>query len=293
MRDCYTYNMSDILPIIVVYDMLFWQSITYKSLVKSVGSNNIDIFIYDNTPYNNKLKNDNAFLHEIPRNINLKYVHDPSNSGVSKAYNVGASYAIKRSKKFLLLLDQDTQLPKDFMEKIVNKINLYKKGVFFFPLVYQKDQNILISPCRLFLFRGRTLKRTAIGNMKSLRNISFINTGLCIRLDFFCKIGGFNEKIKLDFSDHEFIFRLAKYVETAYLIDSEIFHSLSCMEPCSIKTKFLRFKYYIDGGRIYSKSVGNSLLFEIFLLARGLYFVYKYKKVSFLTIIFKSYLTSL
>ena len=41
----------------------------------------------------------------------IHYISDPTNPGVSKAYNVGFELARQLNKKWLLLLDQDTVFP--------------------------------------------------------------------------------------------------------------------------------------------------------------------------------------
>ena len=47
----------------------------------------------------------------------INYLHDPENSGVSRAYNVGALHAKKNQRQWILLLDQDTTLPDTFLER--------------------------------------------------------------------------------------------------------------------------------------------------------------------------------
>ncbi len=70
------------LIVIVIYKQALDACDSFQSVVKMrVDMAPLDVFVYDNSPTSQKP--------DSYSNINIKYVHDPENSGVSKAYNAG------------------------------------------------------------------------------------------------------------------------------------------------------------------------------------------------------------
>jgi len=83
---------SDVLGIIVLYNTRVTESKTISSLNEALTISNtyLDVIVYDNSL--NRTADKNNFKYG---RLNIRYVHDPSNAGVSKAYNWGAKYADK------------------------------------------------------------------------------------------------------------------------------------------------------------------------------------------------------
>ena len=75
----------------------------------------MDIVVYDNSPEYNT-----SFIDNEKDNIYfaIHYIADYSNSGVSKAYNITARLGRTLNKKYLLLLDQDTEIALSFCKTI-------------------------------------------------------------------------------------------------------------------------------------------------------------------------------
>ena len=102
-------NSSSVLPIIVLYNPDF--NLLNKLFFSLVGQTS-DVCIIDNTPINIKddvlsLLNDKA--------ISYKYIALLENQGIAKAQNIGIEYAFKHGYKHVLLLDQDSSLPKNMI----------------------------------------------------------------------------------------------------------------------------------------------------------------------------------
>src|SRR5690606_15818190 len=104
-----------------------------KSLLKSDLPTRI--YVYDNSPNIDEEAIANPFVF---------YVHDNKNPGVSKAYNEGAKFAKDNGKNWILLLDQDTQLPEDFLRKIEENIHEYPPCQLYAMRLY--SNTVLLSP---------------------------------------------------------------------------------------------------------------------------------------------------
>ncbi|MGZ3921653.1 MAG: glycosyltransferase, partial [Bacteroidia bacterium] len=212
-----------ILALIVLYKTKLTESKSFLSLSASLANSDVcmDLLVYDNTPSCNE-----GGILEHYDNWKIIYHADSENGGVSKAYNKGAQIAKEMNKKWLLLLDQDTSFPLDTMQKYMQAIDENAHEKLLAPIL-MVNKGTIISPCYFKFMRGFSVKAVEPG-LKSLKIFSVINCGLCIDVDAFNLNGGYNEQIKLDFSDHDFIRRFRKSIGNRLIvIDLEVFHSLS------------------------------------------------------------------
>lgn len=209
-------------------------------------------------------------------NIHIIYISDIHNSGVSHAYNIGWELAQKMQKQWVLLLDQDTSFPIDSIKKYREQIELGR--LLCAPLLVLNN-GFFSSPCNYKWGIGRPTKNIQTG-LLDLHNKSILNSGLLINLDIFQKIGGYNENIPLDFSDHEWFERVRLHYKTIYIMDLICKHNLSVIE--TDVTKVLnRFKYYLKGAKEYQKNKApRGLSFIVFL--RTIKLSFKFKTLNFL-----------
>ncbi len=75
---------------------------------------------------------------------------------------------------------------------------------------------------------------------------------MLVKLEAFHEVGGYNEKVKLDFSDFQFIERFRKVYKTFYVIDIICEQDFSDDE-ISLPTQAKRFRYYCEGARNIEK----------------------------------------
>lgn len=262
-------KMIEVLAILVLYRCKLEESRAFNSLTCSLNKENekMDMLVYDNSPipqYNKK-----TFC---KGNINIIYISDVFNSGVSKAYNTGASYARYKGKKWLLLLDQDTFFPLN----AILKYREQQQSPYMLHVPILKCGKNCVSPCYYLGGYGKALKYYKLG-LNSFKRISLLNSGLFISLILFRKVGGYNENIPLDFSDHYFISCVKKYIREFNVLDIQCEHSLSSSEMNMNKVLF-RFEFYIKGAKEYSKY--NKML-KLFVLARLVKLTIKFKSWQF------------
>jgi GT2 family glycosyltransferase len=216
-------GIDRIMGVVVLYNTLIEESITLKSLSKSLAANHLslDLMVYDNSEYS-KLQTGSTFIFQ---QFNIHYYHDRLNSGLGKAYNLAAKIALEKHKNWIFLLDQDTNFPIESISEYLDALKGSLQYMLFTPLL-KLSNNSILSPCKYYFKRGFALTSIATGK-NSFKNRTLINSGMLINLDSFALCGGYNEAIKLDFSDVDFIERFKKNHSEFYLIN------LTCLQDFS------------------------------------------------------------
>jgi GT2 family glycosyltransferase len=267
--------------IIVVYNQKIDECASFRSIISMKVSNfNLDIFIYDNSTLPQTMVENKSFT--------IKYYHDSKNSGVSKAYNQGAMHAMAKNKSWVLLLDQDTLLPANLLQEYEKVISTNSELMLFVPILKLKN-GIIFSPCRYRFKRGFFVKEINPG-IHNLKSLSPVNSGMLINLNAFNTVGGYNNNVKLDFADFQFIERFKKKYPKFYILDTYCIQDFS-NDNVTYKSQVIRFQFYCEGARNIEK---NSLIdwfsYGTFTLFRALKLCIKYKKIIFLNIYFNSFI---
>jgi len=273
---------NNILLTVVVYNKVF----TDINIVSAILYNetNIDVFIYDNS-------DDEVFISKNKENSSLvHYVHDKSNPGVSTAYNKAFQYAKENNKTAVLLLDQDTYFDHDWLSCYINKYNEYGEGYIYAPIITDADAKKVYSPSYMKSFIGKVSSTHDFNYCEtySLVDKSVINSGLLIPLHIFDRVGSYNERIKLDFSDIYFIEKYKEINKNIILIDLYMKHSLSGDEGANFIAEMKRFPYYCNGAVELSTSLNKSTLLTI--LRRTARLVIKYRSIIPFLLFYKYYI---
>lgn len=263
---------------IVIYN----KKISDLTILKKIPNKNIDIFIYDNS----------KLPQEIPtfENVNIYYEHDANNSGVSRAYNQAYKKAKELNKTLLLVLDQDSSFEFSFIEQYMKMYKEYKNDYIYAPIVCDEKKTKIYSPAFLNNFVGKvqSFEKFVYEERYSLVDKSVINSGLMIPLEMFEKIGGYNEKLRLDFSDIYFIEKYKELNSKIVLVNVYLKHSISGDEGKDFFREHNRFRYYCSA----SKEVGISLDTIVFWspFRRLIRLTLKYKNTKFIKIFYDYYL---
>ena len=250
--------------IIVLYNTLIENSKTLNS-IRTISEfynfPNFSFIIYDNSPK----------FQDIPNTFTLptKYLHDCNNGGLSAAYNYALENCNKNNIKWLLLLDQDTDLTKEFfieLEDSILKTESIESIVCIVPKI--TSNNKLISPVipRIGgIVKPINLKTHGVCN----NEISAINSGTLIKVDFVNSLGGFNNNFKLDMLDYWLFFMINKNNKCTFVLNSILTHNLSVSDYSTIDEK--RYLSIISAEslfyRDYSSKI-NYLTFKVRLIFR-------------------------
>jgi len=256
--------IKDTLVVIVIYNK------PVDDVLRSVlpfSSDRHDIFIYDN-----------SFSHQSINKTNVTYVHDPKNGGVSAAYNAAHRFALTKDKNWMLLLDHDTICTSQYLEELTQSVNQHPNSRIFVPRL--SANRMIISPFRWMAGRGW---RTKVKNGScSLARYRFANSGMLVRCDTFKAIGGYPEKIKLDFADIAFGERLLKVTDHFIVVDAELKHDFADHVTQQPGIALQRFKQFCSDAHVVHEELGNSVLLRLHTLLRACRLSLQHKDLSFL-----------
>ncbi len=265
-------ELKDLLIVIVLYKKKLNNSLTYQGLIKNINNKQkLQLFIYDNSPQSQKINNCN-------NNFLIEYIHDPQNPGVTKAYNQGFAFAKLKKIKWVLLFDQDTNISKNYISNLIDNISKNPEISIISPILKYGEK--IVSPFKIKLQRGKGIKHISPGK-HLFNNYSIINSALCIKSDLFFKTKGYNENIKLDFSDISFIRRVSKYEKYFLLIHDTIEHELSAFSN-NMENSLARFERYCLDARNYAEEFNIKKLISAIILLRGVKLSFRYLNIRFL-----------
>jgi len=128
------------------------------------------------------------------------YLGFGDNRGLAVAYNRGIAWIMAHTNAtHVVLLDDDTAIPDNFLEETAKSVKANPKAKIFLPRVY--DEVGLLSPCAIDGFRVR---RIADVSELTTDNITAINSGMTLSLSLF-KEYTYDEGYFLDYIDHAFM----------------------------------------------------------------------------------------
>jgi hypothetical protein len=258
-----------ILPVLVLYNCSLESSSTYRTFVASSHNALRDpplIAVYDNSQLRQVIPAEEVQL--------FAYKHDPHNSGIATAYNWAHDIAISHGISWLLLLDQDSELPLEFLESTLIQLNQYESNpdvVALVPVV--QSCATVISPMRIGFGGLRSLHTDSFGNQKA--KIMAINSGSAIRCDFICLIHGFNHNFWLDFLDYWLFYQIYANHKMAAVSKCVIEHKLS-VHDCRHSVSTTRYRSILAGEAGFMttyRSKAEIPFYLLRLLSRAIKFV--------------------
>ena len=185
----------------------------------------------------------------------------------------------------MLLADQDTCFPVDIFDRYHEARRAEPDSHLFAPILV--DDMGIVSPFKLGIVGGKRLKSITPGKM-NLRETCAINSGLLLSVDLFERAGGYDERIRLDFSDHNFFRKLRPLVSQFITLDIICRHTLSSSRDAKLKDALSRFIIYIEGSRTAGREFGNALLFECYAFLRAVKLSWRYRSFRFVGSLLRS-----
>lgn len=219
-----------LLAVLVLYRTALHQSRTFLSLAQAVRSSvDLALLVYDNSE-RPQVTTDVG----IPESLRpFHYLHDPTNGGLAAAYNRALYLARDIRADWLLLLDQDTQLPPAFIEQTAGVIESLPENGDIVAVVPRVHSNrCCISPMRVRRgWRLAAFPDAATGCIDV--PATAINSGTAVSVAFLDGLGGFDPTFKLDYLDH-WLFRSIHIAgKKIYLSPQAIEHDLSILDLAS------------------------------------------------------------
>jgi GT2 family glycosyltransferase len=259
----------------VLYNCPISQSSTYTSLLRQTGhdSKRVSCLLYDNSPTREGLEGSPS---------TWLSVNDPTNGGLSRAYNCALDEARKQHCEWLLLLDQDTYLPPYFMDELFRVIDAAQASTdvaAIVPTIRMGSRQI--SPVQPKLFRNIPFKPH---NSIAPEWLMAINSATAVRLEFLDSIGGFSNEFWLDYLDHWLFRKIYDSKKKVLVTESQVEHNLSVVN-LNIGMTVERYHSILDAEALFTNHYLGSawrIALTFRLLARSLkhLFITREKKFS-------------
>ncbi|MBI4349901.1 MAG: glycosyltransferase [Elusimicrobia bacterium] len=216
-----------ICAILIVYNRKAGETRTLKALLRNYAEapaafSDLKLIIYDNSP--EALKAPPALPFES------EYVHSAENKGLAEAYNYALGKAAETGRGWLLLLDQDSDLPGDFISALSRELRLAGKDPAVYAVVPKmRYKGEYFSPSK-DLFGGTVrpidMNHKGVCDFKAFA----IGSACAVRVSFLRGIGGFDEFYWLDFLDRWLFASINKRGGKVYVTDSVVEHELSILD---------------------------------------------------------------
>jgi GT2 family glycosyltransferase len=219
-----------ILIVVVRYRTPLKDSQTIRTLGPSLAAaaelgQHFSTLLWDNTPGGIPM---DPSISELP--MSVEYRPSAENAGVAGAYNYAMELAEQRGFSWLLLLDQDTTLPPDFLTAMhghASRLASEEKIAAVAPTVLMG--NVAVSP--KIMSRWGVAKDPSPGFEGPLfKELIIMNSGMLLRVAALRRIGGYSMDFWLDFSDRYVCHMLAKQNYGAWLAgEQRLQHNVSLM----------------------------------------------------------------
>ena len=258
-----------ILAVAVLYKQSPTESRALSSFIRILKDNpqmaiHFSLVVYDNSPQR----------HEVLADLPVHYVHDPANGGLAAAYNYALARAEQAGNEWLLLLDQDTTLTREFFSELIACTNTLQTQDNVAAIVPKlMAQGRLKSPAEDFIdyirhqFTGsaHTLGQDVAGVQHG--RISAYNSGSTMSVSLLRSIGGFPTEFWLDYLDHAVFHALCASGRRVFVLHAVLRHDLGWDELNTLP--IWRFRNVLKAQTLFVKRAGNlrdRLLYRLWLL---------------------------
>lgn len=263
--------------IIVLYKTSLENSKTYTSLIKHIHlfKHEYSLIIYNN-----------SCEISIPNSEHYTLINASENQKLTGAYNFALDFAKTNQAKWLLLLDQDTEITSDYFSKLsacLSGDSITNDIVAIVPFLTENKKQI--SPHNIFFFSNLVglVKKPGVQH----RHIIALNTLSLIRTDFISKIGGFSTKYPLDMLDYWTYTQIHKHKMKIYVLNTHVEHCLS-VSDFEKNMSVSRYADLIEAEKSLMRESGalQLLVYKIKLIFRFLKQFIRFKNKRFSQITF-------
>jgi len=232
--------------VLVLYQTKIEDSLCFQSLLKYIYPLNLnyELLIYNNSPEIIILSREDCVV------INAK-----QNGMLAEAYRYALQLAIKSHKKWLLLLDQDTELTIEYFEEL-NKIlhsDISEKISAIIPKI-QKG-NHFIAPKTYFYKLGPSFFTNSVQKAGIYKKCFLaINSGTVLNAEAINETGGFPERFPLDGLDFWYFSQLYKNGKSFYVMNTVLEQNLSVLNGSAISTD--RYASILNAELLLNRELG-------------------------------------
>jgi len=212
--------------------------------LRTVDYSPFKIYVVDNA------SSDGSAEEIVPSFPEVQLIRNDTNRFYAGGNNYGFQIAMQDKPEFVLFLNNDTVVDKDFLKYLVSVISYDEKIGMVGPKIYHYDQPDVIWSAGGFVsfFRGKTghygLRKTDSERWSRQRDVGYL-TGCAqlIRAELYQKLGGFDESYHMYSEDVDLCQRIrnARY-KIVYVPEANIWHKISSSSGGGLTTYKIRNK---------------------------------------------------
>jgi GT2 family glycosyltransferase len=222
-----TVTAPPIQAVVVLYEVAPESSAALTGLLAALAAdlaaaNAVRVLVYDNSPQ--------AHTWQAPPNISAVYVHDATNGGLLAAYRRALADAQRNGAPWLLLLDDDTQVPGEFVQmQLQLTAELAAKPDIAAVVPRLRSGGVVRSPHAPIGWRQSALPLDRDGPAPV--GVTAFNSGAMLRRSAIEAVGGFPNHYPLDFLDHAMFARLAHAGYRLWVLPITLEHPMTWDDP--------------------------------------------------------------
>lgn len=240
-----------IYALVIIYNKRCEDSSSIKAIQKY--GKGIQVVVFDNSE--RKLDNNDYCIQ-----YGYQYISQGENVGLSKAYNCAINHIIHEDDDYLITLDDDTELTKEYFEELEILCGENRYDVIL-PVI--RSSGIILSPSNLVNgCHSRTVNDIAELNQET---ITAINSGAVIRMGLYKKIQ-YNEALFLDYVDHDFMKKAHRNNAKFKVMRSTIKQHYSRHEKMSIENAVKRFKVETSDLKTFCAEAGKLGFYRMYMI---------------------------
>jgi glycosyltransferase involved in cell wall biosynthesis len=250
-----------ILVVLVLYRVDLCESVTYKSLTKLWAEDrpkcDVELLVYDNS--------ERPIPVSVPKGLPYRYINNSTNGGLVTAYNTALNMAKETGAKWILLLDQDTQLPPGYLARqslTIGATSADPSIVAVVPRVTSSGKRISPAWVRSG-WRLEPVPATFSGILSEA--FTAINSGAALNVEFVSGIGGFDERFKIDYLDHWLFRIIATTGRKIFVTDETLQHDLSVTD-IGKKVNLVRYNSILTGEFRFFRNFGSRTEYAAYLV---------------------------
>ena len=186
---------------------------------------------------------DEIFLNKFNKK-KIQIIQNTNNVGIAAAQNIGIKKIINLKYKFLLMSDQDSVYPQNYIKEMYNEyVNLREnyKIAAICPLFFNTRNNKIYP-----MIKRKSFFRIKFKNSDKINYVSeTISSGMIIDIKAIKDIGMMNELLFIDWVDFEWCWRALKkhykiFVNTNMIIN----HDLGLVNNNYFASKYPKYQFY-------------------------------------------------
>jgi len=171
---------------------------TLQANVTAAGAANVPVLVVDNGSRPSGV----ARIQHCCEEGACCAIYNETNMGIAYALNQGVRYAVEQGCQWVLTLDQDSLVTPGMVETMFNVYESLR------PEVRERTAGLFATPIEKAVARPEDF-RSDPTNTNYEKVVVGITSGNLLRTEVFEKVGFFDEKLFIDYVDHDFYLRLA------------------------------------------------------------------------------------